>query len=248
MSSPKTGPSLPAAAVLLRMPEKRRKRLMNAGKNLCALILTAAVLTAGYGFRDLGRPFLKAAAGAAFVIMSVVCTLLGNGRGAARFFPSAAMVLYMIADLVIQNSFIRGAVWFAADHAVMLIGLVKGDGLHIRDAVSALFTGASVFLLFRFGPRMRFGKNAPYLIGYAVLLALTLSKALSCLLSPVWHPHGKVSLAVGMALFLLSDWCLALRLFGLNRTSPFRDLCLTIYYPAVCMLAISGLYVRKKPE
>ncbi|MBQ8798841.1 MAG: hypothetical protein IJZ55_04675 [Lachnospiraceae bacterium] len=150
------------------------------------------------------------------------------------------VVFAMLGDVFIYHSFILGAGAFAIGHICFFIAYCFLQKFTLTDFIPSgvLFTGALLFLLFC--PVLTFDEPIfkPVCIIYAAIISAMTGKSFTLFLSKKTLFNGIVF--SGSFLFFLSDLLLVLKLFADIGDWPYHG-CITLYYPSVCLLALSML-------
>ena len=201
------------------------------------LVLAASVLALR------GRPAYpaaKAAAGIAFTVLAVLCTLQSGGAAGVRVF-AAGFALCAAGDVAlgVYNLYGRSA-WMAGGTGVFFCG-------HLHAAAPAwlllpLAAAASLAVLLRRGV-VRMGRLAPFGVVYCFAVSTLLAQSLSLLLSR--PDFAAVLLCAGAALFWTSDFILLFLYFGRRGKTPALHIAnLVTYYGGILLMALSirGLF------
>ena len=219
--------------------------MKTTGKLILAvnLILMAAVFTGNYFFLTVGGSDIKALTSAGFVLMGLVNLVYSLARRSHRI-PytatlAAGLLLACLGDILIGPSFVIGASLFALGHICFFASYCVLDRVRPLDLAigGGIFVAAAAFVLF--APILHF--SAGYMqvvcLVYSLIISLMVGKAIGNLIrarTPV-----TVIVPVGSILFFFSDLMLVFDWFaGAGRIAGL--LCMGTYYPAECLLAISG--------
>jgi hypothetical protein len=208
------------------------------------LVIMTAVFVGNYFFLTIGGLGIKAVTSAGFVLMGLLNLAFALIRGQSRIYfqisLSAGLLLACLGDILITPSFVIGASLFAAGHICFFVSYCTLDRLRLLDSVigGIIFGAAACFILF--SPILYF--SADYLRGiclaYALIISCMAGKAAGNFIRT--RNPLTATLLVGCVLFLFSDLMLLLDWFG-GGGRVTGLLCMGTYYPAECLLAISGL-------
>ena len=208
------------------------------------LVIMAAVFVGNYFFLTVGGLGIKAVTSAGFVFMGLLnlafALIRRQPRISFQISLSAGLLLACLGDILITPSFVVGASLFAAGHICFFVSYCTLDRLRLLDSVigGGIFTAAACFILF--SPILYF--SADYLRG----ICLTYALIISCMAGKAAGNFIRArnlltaTLLVGCILFFFSDLMLLLDWFG-GGGRITGLLCMGTYYPAECLLAISGL-------
>lgn len=137
-------------------------------------------------------------------------------------------------DVLLIDHFIIGAISFAVGHIFYFIAycfLQKFKWLDLAFIGGAI----ALSLIIIFVSKINLGSNLPLILGYALVISCMLGKSATLFLSNV--KIGAI-IFTGSLMFYLSDMFLMFTRFGpLGRTGSI--LCLSFYYPAEFILAMS---------
>ena len=144
-------------------------------------------------------------------------------------------------DILLIDYFIIGAISFAVGHIFYFIAycfLQKFKWLDLAFIGGAI----TLSLIIIFVSKINLGSNLPLILGYALVISCMLGKSATLFLSNVKigaeNVHIGAIIFTGSLMFYLSDMFLMFTIFGsLKRTGSI--LCLSFYYPAEFILAMS---------
>lgn len=208
------------------------------------LLLMAAVFTGNYFFLTVGGSDIKAMTSAGFVLMGLVNLVFSIAMKSGRIKYTATLAtgltLACLGDILIGPSFVIGAALFALGHVCFFIAYCVLSRIRLLDLIigSSIFVAAACFVLF--APILHFSEGYMQVVClvYALIISLMVGKAIG-------NFARKPSLVTavilaGSILFFFSDLMLVFDWFaGGGRIAGL--LCMGTYYPAECLLAISGL-------
>jgi uncharacterized membrane protein YhhN len=165
---------------------------------------------------------------------------LATGRENSEFFilMSAALVLAMLGDILIDKSFALGAGSFALGHIGFAVAYSFLQGFSLLDVIiiGVIFSATAAFLLF--APCVDFGSktNKWICLSYSFIISVMLGKAMANLICQANAVNAII--AAGSFLFFFSDLMLVLNWFvGVGKWAG--NACMGTYYPALCFLAFS---------
>ena len=208
------------------------------------LVIMAAVFVGNYFFLTVGGAQIKAVTSAGFVLMGLVNLVfaLTQRKSPVSFQISlaAGLLLACLGDILISPSFVIGASLFAAGHICFFVSYCTLDRPRLPDLTigGIIFVAAACFILF--APILHFSE------GYMRIVCLVYALIISCMVGKAAGNFIRsrtlltASLLAGCVLFFFSDLMLVFDWFaGGGRITGL--LCMGTYYPAECLLAISGL-------
>lgn len=214
---------------------KVKKQFQNL--NIILFVCAIACLICYDIFRGL---WLKGVTSSWFVILGLVNLLYARKRGLKNnrfvFFIEIGLIFGMCADVLLGVEFILGILFFASGHVMYLIAFYMLEKPKKKDFLIILpIAAVSLFVVV----------GTPYiqiedplleklLLGYAVIIACMLGKAIS-------NVSGKKSrsrwlIVLGSAMFWFSDLMLAIDMFG-EASRLTWVLCSYNYWPAQTILA-----------
>lgn len=235
----------------VKYPVSRSERLTNL--LLCSLTLIVGWFYFFSQFLDLGKPVrdgFKALASLMFVLCCL-CNVLFVRRQTADGRVSryiwilfCGQVLACAGDIVLNFHFVGGAALFAVGHVLFFAAFCAVRRPSVRDLAIALviIAAAAGFLLLY--PRFDLGEFAGIVYLYAVIISCMLAKGISLALDRRLDKRFRLLVLLGTSLFFLSDLMLVIHQFAAGGV-VFDFLCLLLYYPAECFLALSVLAGRR---
>ena len=208
-----------------------------------SLVLMAAVFTGNYFFLTAGGSDVKALTSSGFVLMGLVNLVYALARRSYRIPYTATMavglLLACLGDILIGPSFVLGASLFAAGHICFFVSYCTLDRVRPLDMAigGGIFAAAASFVLF--APILHFSAGYMQMVClvYSLIISLMVGKAAGNLIrarTPV-----TVLVLAGSVLFFFSDLMLVFDWFA-DGGRITGLLCMGTYYPAECLLAISG--------
>lgn len=213
-------------------------------------LITGAIFVLNYFYQaDHFNYVLKCVCSIGFALMGVINFFYTRKVDSKnrRFYAllMAALIFAMAGDIVLKVHFIGGAAVFALGHLFFLAAYFCLENENGLDLVvcGAWMVGSCAFMLwfplFDFGgPLMK-----TVCVAYALLIAMMLGKAMANWIKK--RNTFRTLLLIGSVLFYLSDLMLVLELFA--GWGGAAHICMALYYPALCMLAVSMLW-RTKDE
>lgn len=211
------------------------------------ILIIAAIFVLNYFYQKNKFAFsLKCVCSAAFALLGVInlSFALATGQENSEFFilMSAALVLAMLGDILIDKSFPLGAGSFALGHIGFAVAYSFLQGFSLFDVIiiGVIFSATAAFLLF--APCVDFGSktNKWICLSYSFIISVMLGKAMANLICQANTVNAII--AAGSFLFFFSDLMLVLNWFvGVGKWAG--NACMGTYYPALCFLAFS-MYLK----
>lgn len=156
---------------------------------------------------------------------------------------TAGVFFAMSADIAIELNFIMGAALFAIGHICYIVSYSLMQRFHPTDLIPAavLFVPCSLFMVLF--PGFDYGGVAmeALCLIYAVIISVMAGKAVMNFIRE--KSRLSIILALGSVLFVISDIMLLMHGFS-SIEAPFDELCVSIYYPAQCLLANAFLHAK----
>ena len=207
------------------------------------ILIISAIFVLNYFYQKNNFVFsLKCICSAAFASLGIINLLfaIGAEKEKLEFYilMSAALVLAMLGDILIDKSFALGAGSFALGHIGFAVAYSFLQGFSLFDVIiiGAIFSATAAFLLF--APCVDFGSktNKWICLSYSFIISVMLGKAMANLICQMNAVNAII--AAGSFLFFFSDLMLVLNWFvGVGRWAG--NACMGTYYPALCILAFS---------
>lgn len=206
------------------------------GLNIALMIGTVVCLVC---YDILGGIWLKGLTSAWFVTLGMINLGYGLAQGIRHpylWLTALGLAFGLAADVLLGPAFIFGLLFFAAGHVLYLVGFFSLEPFRRQDlwyiipiaAVSLYAVVGTPFI------RVNDPVLLPLLLGYAVIIACMLGKAISNW--RVLRTPSRFFVMAGSILFWFSDLMLAVDMFG----TPSRltwILCSYSYWPAQAILA-----------
>lgn len=210
------------------------------------LLLIAAICCGSYLYQVEGGLLIKGGTSGLFALLGLVNLLYAALRKASLGVPAAmaaGLVLSMLGDILLGESFIVGAGLFAMGHVCYFIAycILLKPKLWDFAVCGVLFAMAAAFLLFH--PLLVFPQPEKRWIclAYALIITLMMGKAVVNFFRR--RDTLTALLAVGSILFVFSDLMLVFDWFiGILPIAGL--LCMATYYPAQAMLAASTYFEK----
>lgn len=202
------------------------------------LIVMATIL---YMLDIMNPYFIKSLDSILFVLCGVFnLILLYKYRKTSHAWKSLFMLLGLIfaciGDIVLIGNFVLGAIFFAIGHIWFLVYFYVLQKFNYKDVLIGGIIFLISLLLILFLPVFDFGNFLAIVIIYALIISMMLGKAFSNYLCKMTIPNLVVF--IGAFLFFFSDLMLVFDNFS-TLSGIFGYLCLSTYYPAEFLLAIS---------
>lgn len=203
-------------------------------------ILIAATMLSCICYDRFGGLSLKALTAMGFVLLGAFnCAYALRFGGKNRKFPivmALGLLVCMIGDVVLNITFIPGALLFAVGHLFYFVAYGCLMRFRKRDLLPSMVIFAASALIILAVPIFDFG--SPLMQGICLVYALVISCMVGKAVANLVRERNIVTilLALGSILFYFSDFMLLLNIFA--GAPPITDtLCLFTYFPAQCLLA-----------
>lgn len=227
---------------------------MFKNKTLLALniFLTLAILSIDICFIMLGRAYIfKTLASVLFVFCGMINFVFilkskEERNKMFKYFMLTGLVFACLGDILLIDFFIVGAIFFAIGHVFFFVAYSVLHKLNWRDLIlSLIIFGISLIVVFV--PKIfDFIGMLPIVVVYALIISFMLGKSISNFFENKYKIENLI-IMVGSILFFLSDLMLLFNVFS-NISNVFDILCLSLYYPAEIMLAVSIYYSNLRRE
>lgn len=199
------------------------------------------------------RVIAKGLASLCFVILGIICCQKADASATYpnyTTFMVTALVLGMVGDVLLglrENYMEKGKPLFIGGLGAFLVGHIFFILLftHIQPIgipAAAISIAFLVFLLLAKKPAgVELGNLAGPVYVYAVIISLMVGTGFGALIA---DPKPlTIVLAVGAALFAVSDCLLSVFLFGRSKPNWLRAANLGFYYTAQNIMALSALFI-----
>lgn len=215
------------------------------------LLLMAAVFVGNYFWHMHRSVELKTLCTCGVAVMGLINLIYARKAGEKNVKFQTLMfvgaVLSVGGDYFVTQIFVLGAALFALGHVFYYVGQQMRMPAKPLDLIisAVLFVGAAAFLLFC--PLLSFSVPAFrwVCLVYALIISLMAGKAVS---GVIRTPCGlTIALAAGSVLFFFSDLMLVFDWF-IDLWSWTDEACMSTYYPAQCLLALSTFLAVENKE
>ena len=152
------------------------------------------------------------------------------------FILLTGLIFACVGDIVLISNFVLGAIFFAIGHVWFLVYFYALQKFNYKDILIGGIIFLISLLLILFLPVFNFGDFLAIVIVYALIISMMLGKAFSNFLCKMNIQNLVVF--IGAFLFFFSDLMLVFDNFS-TLSGVFGYLCLSTYYPAEFLLAIS---------
>ncbi len=220
--------------------EKFKKLAIIGNIIFITLIVTCDILFMSKVF---SKYFIKTLTSMLFVLCGIYNLLLT--RIYYKDFPIYKSIIMLIGlifaflgDVLLIDYFVIGALLFAIGHVFFTIYFMTLVKIHWIDFLIGLLIFVLGLLLILLYPNFQFDGMKLLVVFYALIISLMLGKAISNLMKQ--RTLANLITMLGALLFFFSDLMLLFNVFT-NLSNIFDYLCLSTYYPAEFMLAISIL-------
>jgi len=208
---------------------------------LINIVLSIAVFIGNYFYQSLGFNYtLKIICSSGFALMGIVNMISAYKRIENRkvmLFMTLGLVFAFLGDVAINPNFILGVIFFALGHVFFVASYLvyrKLDKLDILLSVGLGVFSIGFILLF---PYIVFDVAVlKYVVlAYAVIISVMVAKSVGNALKG--KSKFTTMIAVGSALFFISDMMLLLAWFSSIEGRWTSNVCMATYYPGLCLLA-----------
>ena len=210
------------------------------------IVLIASVLICNYFYLSLVDTSLQAVCSGLFVaigftnlLYAVICR---EKNIKFNILVVVALVCAFIADMTIDGNFVFGVIFFAVEHICFYFSycmLERMSRVDLMISAIVLFCGGSIIV---YSPFLEVPdvimQNAGLV--YAAIISLMTGKAISNFIR-IKNPLT-LTVLIGSVVFFFSDIMLVFDQFlGGGRSFAFIA-CISLYYPAQCLLALSSFF------
>lgn len=206
------------------------------------VILVPLILFLDIFYMINGEVITKAIASLTFVITGVInfiyCIKNNNDLNYPKWMLYA-LICTMIGDIVLEFNFILGTIIFAMGHILYFKAYSKLEKTKVGDFKYGIVISLIVLPIVLYNPFLFFKDNTLKMVCcfYAIIISMMVGKAISNLL--IKNNNITKVVLLGSILFLTSDAMLLLDIFGSIPLTGY--ICLSTYYPAQFLLALSIL-------
>lgn len=210
------------------------------------LFFAVAIIAVDIAFIVLGQPYIyKTTASVLFVGLGllnfVFAFFMGKERNKLfKYFMLTALIFACLGDIVLIDYFMIGAILFAIGHIFFFVSYSMLYKLNLRDLLISISIFGIALILILVPKIFDFNGMLPIVIVYAFIISFMLGKSISNLFTKKYFDKNLL-IMLGSLLFFLSDLMLLFNVFG-DVSRIFDIMCLTFYYPAEVLLAISITY------
>ena len=195
---------------------------------------------------------IKSIASSVFVLTSLVNLILmfiykNTLNKAFMIVLFIGQVFAMLGDIFLEIHFVIGAALFAVGHVFYFASYCTLKKPRWADLI---YIGIAILIsaIVIFVSKIELGSMAPLIIAYAFIISCMLGKSATLIAN---NKKTGIFIFVGSLMFYLSDMFLMFRLFGgLGKVGSV--LCLSFYYPAEFILALSitivGCLIKEKEK
>ena len=207
-------------------------------------LLISLILVFGGIYMSYGLLWQKATASILFVVLGMINMFhaLKQHTDARQFciFLLFGLCFAMLGDIILNIQFICGAALFAIGHVFFFVSYSFFSKFSFKDLIygTSIFVPSLLFIVL--APIFDFGGTLMEVVCviYALIISFMVGKALSNVIR--CRSLTSAIVLIGSVLFFISDLMLLLNVFG-GLPKVVDYLCLSTYYPAEILLAISPL-------
>ncbi len=218
---------------------------------LILLILIGDILYMTLDLAKLEHTLCKGITSALFVLLGLINLIYTFKREEINKKFSIIILLglffAMLGDIVLEINFMIGAILFAIGHIFFFVSYCFILPFKVMDLLIGIAIFVPAVLFITLAPLFNFGGVLMEVICvfYAVIISCMLGKAISNLIRE--KSKTNIVIFVGSLLFFFSDLMLLFEVFG-KGGEVFSYLCLSTYYPAEILLALSilAIFIFKK--
>lgn len=197
--------------------------------------------------------WIKSITSAGFVILGLLCLIqiLLNKEKMLKFpiIMFVGLIFAMLGDIILNIQFITGAALFAIGHIFYFVSYCFILRLQWRDAIPGAVIFVCAILFITLAPIFDFSVSMEVVCAiYAFIISFMVGKSISNVARK--KNVRNILIVTGSCLFFFSDCMLLLNVFA-DLGKVVSVLCLTTYYPAQIILALSisiNIYVKKYQE
>lgn len=217
---------------------KQNYKIINIAIFICAIICLIC-------YDIFGGLWLKGFTSSWFVILGLVNLVYARKMQIKQYrfllLIEVGLLFGMCADVLLAVAFIMGILFFALGHVMYVIAFYALEKFCKRDLLLLIPIAAVSLYVVSGTPYIQIEDPVlkKLLLGYAVIIACMLGKAISNFITKKSISRGLMLL--GCAMFWFSDVMLAMDMFGESSRLTWV-LCSYNYWPAQCVLAFSLFY------
>lgn len=215
---------------------------MKKGLLITNIIISILILVGDILFMTMGGLLIKSFTSAGFVILGAINLVFALRANTSNKKFAIIMLIglffAMLGDIILEINFIAGAILFAIGHILFFLSYCTLKSFHPKDMIVGVFIFIPAMLLIIFLPIFDFGGILMQIICifYALIISIMVSKSI---MNYIRERNAlNLIIMIGSILFLFSDIMLLFNVFA-NVSRIFGILCLSTYYPAEILLAIS---------
>lgn len=211
-------------------------------------LIFIALIIADILYITLGKPYIfKTLASSIFVILGifnlVITFRLSKLNLWYKILLFCGLIFAFIGDILLIDYFILGAIFFGIGHVFYLAAFCTIKKPNLLDGVYvAIIIGFAFAIIFGY-QNFNFNGMLSVIVSYAIIISLMLGKATANSRLKNYNRLVTNTIWLGALLFYLSDMFLLFGKFAaMGKVADI--LCLSSYYPAQGLLALSILFVN----
>ncbi len=206
------------------------------------ILFLAAITGLDALFLATGNIMFKAGASFMFSAESVLCVILCAKKKVPMKFPllmMTAIILAFAADVVIECSFLLGALLFGIGHIFYFASYCRIEKFSPKDLIPSAISAVGLLIIIMTVPILNFKSTLIHIAIciYAVIISLMVGKSISDAIRS--RNVLNIIIMAGSVLFWISDFALMFYIFGNIGFANY--ICLFTYYPAQFILAMTPL-------
>ena len=214
------------------------------------IVFALSIITVTIIYCNVGLLWIKGTDSMLFVLMALV-NFIHNTKIKSKYkvfslFLTLGLGVAAVADVVLNITFIPGAIIFAICHILYVIAFYSVEKFKKRDLtyISGIIAASVIITLL---PIFDYGSTVMFVlvVAYAVIISVMLGKSASNATVRMSCPF--TIMFIGSALFYFSDLMLLINIFG-NGADFTNTLCVITYYVGQCLLAYSVYCVSERTE
>ena len=215
---------------------------------LCSIVLILSyvfMITKFFCHNDFLNVFLKGSASIFFVLCCIFNIIFSNQQDKKisinKWFLLAGQIFACAGDITLNFNFKTGTALFAIGHIMFFISFFLIKKFRYTDIFIIILICTISILTISFIPNIHLGNFASIVYGYSIFISIMLASAILIFNDKKILKQHRTLIFTGAFLFYLSDFMLLLFMFS-GHNIFFDMLCLILYYPAECLLALSAKY------